>query len=323
MSYSIQPLVSVGIPTYNRGHTLEKAVLSILNQNYSNLEIIISDNASSDNTQELCEEMMRADTRIQYYRHTENKGPYPNFETCRDMARGKYFMWVASDDELAPDVLQAYVDFMEQNPDYVTVIGKINYWKGGQLAYCEEGLNLEHHNPRKRVFTYYAKVVQGALWYGLHRNAHIRRTPVKTNLAGDWHFVAANAFKGKIKNLDVVGYNKDYEGGASGGSGFPRVVKIIGLAKIWGHLPFIRITFETFYVIFSDFSAYRKLKFFPRFKLAVSSALAVFFHYYLFTYPKVIGGKLLRSLKIPTPSETRSRKQQYQNKEAVREQQSV
>jgi len=317
MSHSKQPLVSIGIPTYNRAHTLGKAVESILNQNYDNLEIIISDNASSDDTESLCQEMMNADSRIHYIRHPENQGPYPNFEACRDAARGKYFMWVASDDELAPNVLHAYIDFMEQNPDYVTVIGKINYWKDGRLEYCEEGLTLEHYNPAKRVFQYYAKVVQGALWYGLHRNSRIRRTPVKTNLAGDWHFVAANAYKGKIKNLDVVGYNKDYEGGASGGSGFGRIVRILGLPRIWAYFPFIRITLETFYVIYKDFGVYRKMKPLDRFFLALSSSVAVFFHYYIFTYPKIIGGRLLRSLKIPTPSQLRSRKQQFQNNEAV------
>ncbi len=316
MSHSKQPLVSIGIPTYNRAHTLGKAVTSILNQNYDNIEIIISDNASTDNTEELCHEMMNAESRIKYIRHAENQGPYPNFEACRDAAHGKYFMWVASDDEMAPEVLHAYVNFMENNPDYVTVIGKINYWRNGIIEYCEEGLSLEHYDPSRRVFQYYSKVVQGALWYGLHRNSRIRRTPVKTNLAGDWHFVAANAFKGKIKNLDVVGYNKDYEGGASGGSGHGRIVRILKLKKFWAYFPFVRITLETFSVIYKDFHVYKRLSFSKRFTLALTCALAVFFHYYIFTYPKIIGAKLLRSMKIPTPSEIRSRKR-LQNKEAV------
>ncbi|MEM6628368.1 MAG: glycosyltransferase family 2 protein [Bacteroidota bacterium] len=304
-----KPLVSIGIPTYNRAHCIGKTIDSILRQNYENIELIVSDNASNDGTEELMEEYVKKDPRIRYVRQEKNLGPYPNFEACRMLAKGRYFMWVASDDELAPNVLNSYVFFLEAHQEYVTVMGKINYWEKGKIKYCEEGLSLEDEDPAKRVQTYYSKVVQGALLYGLHRNAWIRKNPIRTNLAGDWHFIAANAFVGKIKNLDVVGYDKTYEGGISGGSGFPRLVKILGLHVIWGRIPFIRISIETFWVIFKSFSVYKALSSSQRLGLGIRCALSVFFHYYVNFYPLILGARLLRFLRLPTRSEWRERKE--------------
>ena len=92
------PLVSIGLPVFNGEKSLAQALDALLDQDYSNLEIIISDNGSTDRTSEICEEFLKKDTRIKYYRSSENLGSNWNFNRVFDLSSGKYFMWAAHDD---------------------------------------------------------------------------------------------------------------------------------------------------------------------------------------------------------------------------------
>jgi len=93
------PLVTIGVPTYNRANSLPRALDSLLSQTYNNLELIISDNASTDNTGEVVMRYARKDPRVRYIRKKENIGAMPNFLSLLPEAGGVYFMW-ASDDDL-------------------------------------------------------------------------------------------------------------------------------------------------------------------------------------------------------------------------------
>jgi len=94
------PLVSVGIPTYNRPDGLHRTLECITGQTYRNLEIIISDNCSQgEQTRKVAEEFIRNDPRIRYYRQEKNTGPTFNFQFVLAQANGEYFMWAADDDE--------------------------------------------------------------------------------------------------------------------------------------------------------------------------------------------------------------------------------
>lgn len=93
-----KPLVSIGIPTYNRPEGLRRALESITGQTYKNLEIIVSDNCSlGEETQKVVQEFMEKDSRIQYHRQVENKGGAFNFRFVLERANGEYFMWMADD----------------------------------------------------------------------------------------------------------------------------------------------------------------------------------------------------------------------------------
>jgi glycosyltransferase involved in cell wall biosynthesis len=97
------PLVSVGIPTYNRAEGLKNALLSITTQTYQNLQIIVADNCSEDeNVKLVVEEFTKKDPRIIYFRHNENRGPVYNFRFVLDKAEGDYFVWAADDDDRSP-----------------------------------------------------------------------------------------------------------------------------------------------------------------------------------------------------------------------------
>lgn len=94
------PIVSVGIPTYNRAVGLRNTLTCITGQTYKNLEIIISDNASTDlEVGTTIQEFLMKDNRIKYYRQGSNIGPALNFKFVLKKAQGHYFMWAADDDE--------------------------------------------------------------------------------------------------------------------------------------------------------------------------------------------------------------------------------
>ncbi len=106
MADSIAPLVSIGIPTYNRaGSYLRYALLSAENQTYKNIEIIVSDNCSPDNTESVVRELN--DPRVRYYRQSENIGPLNNRNFCLEQARGEYFVMLLDDDLIDSDFISA------------------------------------------------------------------------------------------------------------------------------------------------------------------------------------------------------------------------
>ena len=92
-------LVSVGIPTYNRPDGLERTLKCITNQTYKNLEIVVSDNCSTDlHIQKLVKSIQEKDSRVHYFRQKENIGSFSNFKFVLEQSTGEYFMWAADDD---------------------------------------------------------------------------------------------------------------------------------------------------------------------------------------------------------------------------------
>ena len=93
------PLVSIGLPTYNRADLLDRALKSLVSQDYPNVELIVLDNASTDHTEAVCSKYMGSYAFVYYHRNATNVGPFGNFEQVLKLARGEFFMW-ASDDDL-------------------------------------------------------------------------------------------------------------------------------------------------------------------------------------------------------------------------------
>lgn len=114
------PAVSIGMPVYNGAQYIREALDSLLAQTFSDFELIISDNASSDSTQVICEEYARRDSRIRYVRQSENKGAAANFRFVLDCAKADLFMWAAYDDLWAPNYLMDATTLLSvRSIDYV------------------------------------------------------------------------------------------------------------------------------------------------------------------------------------------------------------
>ncbi len=103
------PQISIGLPVYNGARNIKSALDSILNQTFSDYEIIISDNASTDETQQICHEFVSRDSRIKYFRQTENIGAPNNFRFVYEQANAPLFKWMAHDDWIDPDFLSVLV----------------------------------------------------------------------------------------------------------------------------------------------------------------------------------------------------------------------
>src|SRR5665647_2102507 len=86
-----KPLVSIGMPVLNGAKYIAEAIDSILAQRYSNLELIISDNASSDETATICQEYCAEDRRVRLYTQSQEIGAIANFASVLETARGEYF----------------------------------------------------------------------------------------------------------------------------------------------------------------------------------------------------------------------------------------
>jgi glycosyltransferase involved in cell wall biosynthesis len=110
-------LISVGMPAYNGERFIRKALESILAQEHGNFELIISDNASTDNTLKICKEYASHDKRIRINAEEHNKGIPANFEKVLQLATGKYFMWAAVDDYWHPSFIRELLKELEKHPE--------------------------------------------------------------------------------------------------------------------------------------------------------------------------------------------------------------
>lgn len=107
-------MVSVGMPVHNGGEFIEAALSSLLAQDYPNLEIIISDNASTDSTLSVCAMLAGSDQRVRILSNSHNMGPSHNFRRVLELARGDYFMWAAHDDTWSDNYVSSLVDTLEK-----------------------------------------------------------------------------------------------------------------------------------------------------------------------------------------------------------------
>jgi glycosyltransferase involved in cell wall biosynthesis len=135
----MSPLVSIGLPVYNAELFLEEAIDSILNQTFGDFELIISDNASTDQTAVICQKYMAIDGRIRYYRSVENLGAAPNFNKVYQLSQGQYFKWMAADDTIEPMFLESCLALLEKDPKVVLAYSKADFVRpSGQYWWTAE-----------------------------------------------------------------------------------------------------------------------------------------------------------------------------------------
>ena len=206
------PLVSIGIPTYNRAHSLSRALESALAQDYGNLEIVISDNASTDDTQAICEQFAQQNARVRYVRQPVNRGAVANFNAALQQARGEFFMWLSDDDWLDTDFVGACVQVLSERSDYALVCGRTRFIEAEICVYEGEKITLSQGSPARRVEFYYQQVSFNGTFYGLMRREQLLQVPFSNQVAGDWLLIAAIAFMGKIKTLDNITLSRSTEG---------------------------------------------------------------------------------------------------------------
>lgn len=188
-----KPLVSIGMPVYNGDRYLRQALDSLLAQDYENIELIISDNASTDTTPAICQEYAAQDGRIQYYRNSTNIGATKNFNKVFELSNGKYFMWAAHDDLWEKTFIRKGVEKLVSNFSaglafseviYINPDGTINWeWN---LRRRQEKQRKKANNVKERVveFLKYFYIDIHPFIYGLFRSDALKKTSLLTENYG-------------------------------------------------------------------------------------------------------------------------------------------
>jgi glycosyltransferase involved in cell wall biosynthesis len=125
------PLVSIGLPVYNGQTFITEAIECLLAQTFSDWELIISDNASTDTTMSICLAFAKKDSRIRVYPNERNMGFCQNHNRVFQLSRGRYFKWMADDDLFGAEFLECCIKELEKDDRVVLAFPKIAYVDAG------------------------------------------------------------------------------------------------------------------------------------------------------------------------------------------------
>src|SRR5829696_6687919 len=122
-----RPLVSICLPVRNSANRIRSVVDSVLNQDYENFELVISDNASTDDTEIVCRQLADGDDRIRYHRQAENIGLLPNFISAANLAHGEFVRWIGHDDQLLPNFISSSLAEFEKDDRLLIVTSQVSF----------------------------------------------------------------------------------------------------------------------------------------------------------------------------------------------------
>lgn len=218
------PKVSIGLPVFNGGNTLRSALDSLLAQTAGDFELIISDNASTDQTESLCRAYAEKDGRIRYVRQIVNLGAEANFLYVLERATCKYFMWAAADDIRSPDFIALNLDFLENHPDYVCSICPVRF-EGREFDEKQMGdRSLDDERFDLRLRRFFGPWHANGAFYSLMRTVVIKKCEwVGARFLGaDWTVVLYLARQGKLNRLEQGWLELGIKGASNSGGFFRR-----------------------------------------------------------------------------------------------------
>jgi glycosyltransferase involved in cell wall biosynthesis len=206
MKTVMKPRVTIGLPVYNGEEILPDAIESVLLQSFKEFVVIISDNASTDNTEKICEEFLSKDSRIKYIRQEKNLGPVGNFNFVKDQADTEYFIWLACDDRWEKDFLENAVAAMDTDSSVALVFSNFivrNLETGvEQQAIVRNSIS---ESAFERSFYRIINMVSSIV-YGLQRLEVVRDIELELFDYSDVYYSLQIAIKGKLQILPKIGY---------------------------------------------------------------------------------------------------------------------
>jgi len=217
MSQLKSPMVSIGMPVYNSEKFIRNALDSLLAQTFTDFELIISDNASTDATTSICQEYAIKDKRIRYVRQNKNMGPIWNFDFVLQQARCGYFMWAAVDDYWLPTFLEKNFEVLESDKTLVGSISDIGLYRG-LTSELKPAIN-ESLNKNARKFQYicstsgsfekrvsvYLRFFQASIIYGVFRTDEMKKSFIRDHFwAIDLAIVLNLLRHGNLYGIDEI-----------------------------------------------------------------------------------------------------------------------
>lgn len=177
----LDPLVTVGMPVYNGQEYLRSSLDSIVQQTYRNIEVIISDNGSTDDTAAICAEYVAKDPRVRYVRQAVNLGAQRNYNFVMHQAVGKYFMWAACDDFWDSTFIETLIAPLESDPSCVGAM--CPYFvvdeSGNPIYRLLEFHELEDENRMRRAMKLACFKTSPVQFYGLFRTSALQKFQVE------------------------------------------------------------------------------------------------------------------------------------------------
>ncbi len=209
---SDQPCVTIAMPVYNGEEYIREALDSVLSQTFDNLEIIISDNASTDKTEDICREYAENNSHIRYYRNDKNVGAIENFNRLFALSNGKYFQWVSYDDKWSPNFIEECVAALEKDNSIVLCYGKTEFINSnGDYMHTlqEECRYIDYSEPHKRFRDILIRGTSAcpSQIFGLIRSDALRKTSLMGEYYGSDRVILSElSLLGKFQRLDSCIY---------------------------------------------------------------------------------------------------------------------
>ncbi len=209
------PRVSIGLPVYNGERFIEQTIDSILAQTYSDLELVVSDNASEDRTGEICQAYAERDARLRYFRNDRNLGAAENYNRVFELSRGEFFKWSAHDDLIAPEFVQRCVEILDADP------GAVLCWprtvdidsEGRIVSRKEYQLRADAESPELRFKEMIGMSHTCEAIFGLIRRDVLAETALIAKYSdSDRVLLAELALRGRFRELeDAMFFYRDHD----------------------------------------------------------------------------------------------------------------
>ncbi|MEZ5591621.1 MAG: glycosyltransferase [Gammaproteobacteria bacterium] len=200
----LNPKVSIGLPVFNGEKYLKKCLDSLLSQTFKDFEIIISDNCSTDATEDICHDYIKLDSRVRYHRNNQNLGASENFNITFKLSKGIYFKWAAYDDVCAPRFLDECVRILDCKPDVVLVHSRTKF-----IDSFDQDIGFYNGIPKTNSIdpvVRFADLLLGNPCYevfGLIRYDILKKTPLMGDYAnGDGVLLSRLAMLGRFEEIN-------------------------------------------------------------------------------------------------------------------------
>jgi len=190
-----EPLVTVGVPSYKRPDLLKDALNSLKDQTYKQIKILVGINGDKNDTEKYktIRDNFKDDLNIEFHFHNKNIGSINNFLYLLNICNSKYFMWLADDNRISPNLIESSLSILDKNYDTVTVMP---LW---ELVHSENKKKIipsffDQKSALKRIINY-CDVTDDAFFYGLHRTSNLKKCSFSkfwkpnSDLISEWAYV--------------------------------------------------------------------------------------------------------------------------------------
>jgi hypothetical protein len=231
-------LVSVGLPVRNGADRITDVVRSVLAQDHDHLELVICDNASTDQTEDVCRDLARSDSRIVYYRQKYNVGLLNNFVSAIQIAKGTYFRWIGDDDWLAPDFISRTLKCFAEDGRRLVVTTGVAYTTPSGVTKSDQsydGVRMASLDPVERLTEMMRLLNESYLLidplYALVRREPVAAIPRPNMLREDELFAAKLALAGPWGHVPLI-----LAGRTTNVERLPQVARRLGVPRWQAHM---------------------------------------------------------------------------------------